>query len=249
MLKHIFAFEKEEDFQEYKYLIERFSKKIKDYQLELVNHYELKEVPKGVVWTTDELATTVFSNIPIPAFTNKDLIYLSPDLVSWRRLFLTQLEGKKHSKIEDFYTNMSENHILTILGHELTHHSDLFLDEFDDERENSIWFEEGMCEYLSRKYLLNDTEYKEITNIEIELMSLFKHKYGNHSLEEFGSDSYQGSLTSIMFDYWRSFLAVKYLVEEVANNDPKQVFKEYHKWHNEGRKKPLIEYFHLDNLF
>lgn len=126
MLKHIFAFEKDEDFQEYKYLIERFSKKIKDYQLELVNHYELKELPKGVVWTTEELATTVFSNIPIPAFTNKDLIYLSPDLVSWRRLFLTQLEGKKHSKIEDFYTNMSENHILTILGHELTHHSDLF---------------------------------------------------------------------------------------------------------------------------
>ncbi len=249
VLKHIFAFERAEDYKKYESLIERFNTKIQDYQFELINHFELKEIPKAVVWTTEELATTTFSNLPIPAFTNKDLIYLSPDLISWRKLFIKQLEGRRNSKVENFYQNMSENHILAILGHELTHHSDLFLDDFDDERENSIWFEEGMCEYLSRKYLLCDTEFEQITNVETELVGLFKNKYGNHSLEEFGSDSYQGSLTSIMFDYWRSFLAVKYLVEEKANHDPKQVFKDYHNWYNGGKSKPLIEYFQLEDLF
>ena len=106
-----------------------------------------------------------------------------------------------------------------------------------------------MCEYLSRKFLLTDSEFKEITNIELEMTELFKDKYGGRSLEDFGSASYQGSLTSIMFDYWRSFLAVKHLVEERANYDPKQIFREYHNWHNEGRIKPLMEYFQLETLF
>lgn len=248
-MKQILAFEKEEDCKKYQGLISRFNKKLTIYQLELVNNYELKDLPKAVVWTSEELATTIFSNLPIPAFTNKNIIYFSPDLFSWRKLFIKQLEGKKNPKIEHFYANMSENQLLAILGHELTHHSDLFVDEFDDERVNSIWFEEGMCEYLSRKFLLTDSEFKEITNIELEMMELFKDKYGGRSLEDFGSASYQGSLTSIMFDYWRSFLAVKHLVEERANYDPKQIFREYHNWHNEGRIKPLMEYFQLETLF
>ena len=248
-MKNVFAFEQEEDFQKYKGMIERFDKKIKEYQLELENHYELRDLPKAVIWTSNELATSVFSDLPIPAFTNKSLIYLSTDLLEWRKFFIKQLEDKRHTKIEDFYCNMSENHLLTILGHELTHHSDLFLDEFGDERENSIWFEEGMCEYLSRKYLLSDSEFKNITNVELELVDLFKDKYGHSSLDEFGSASYQGGLTSIMFDYWRSFLAVKFLVEDRANNNPKQVFKEYHAWHNDGRTMSLTKFFRLENLF
>ena len=248
-MKHIYAFEKEEEFKKYQGLIEVFDKKIQDYQSELENHFELRDIPKAVIWTTEELATTIFSNLPIPAFTNKDLIYLSPDLSNWRELFLKQLEGKRSPKVENFYRNMSDNYILTILGHELTHHSDLFIDDFNEERETGIWFEEGMCEYLSRKFLLSDSEYEDITNIELELVNIFKDKYGNHSLDDFGSGSYQGSLTSIMFDYWRSFIAVKFLVEERANNDPKQVFKDYHNWHKEGRIKPLMEYFQLESLF
>ena len=52
-----------------------------------------------------------------------------------------------------------------------------------------------------------------------------------------------------MFDYWRSYLAVKYLVEVLANNDLKLVFDEYHKWDKEGRKVTLEEYFELSTLF
>jgi hypothetical protein len=248
-MKQIFAFETKEEYEKYQNIIVRFNQKLKEYQLFLEEHFELKDLPKAIVWTSEELATTVFSDIPIPAFTNKDIIYISPDLSEWRNLFMKQLEGKKNSKIEMFYQTMSENQVLTILGHELTHHIDLFVDEFDDEREDSIWFEEGMCDYLSRKFLLSEEEIHEITDIELELVNMFNDKYGNHSLDEFGHASYKGSLTSIMFDYWRSYLAVKKLVEEKANNDIKSIFKKYHAWHKEGRKIPLMEYFGLETFF
>jgi len=47
-------------------------------------------------------------------------------------------------------------------------------------------------------------------------VEMFKEDYGEHSLDEFGSHSYQGSLTSIMFDYWRSYLSVKYLIPRAS---------------------------------
>src|SRR5699024_5545855 len=155
----------------------------------------------------------------------------------------------KNPKIEKFYEEMSEKQLLAILGHELTHHSDLFVDEFGDDREDGIWFEEGMCEYLSRKFILSEDDFNQITNVESEMYAMFKSKYGAHSLDDFGSASYQGSLTSIMFDYWRSFLAVKYLVEEKADNNIEHIFNEYHTWHNQGRNEPLIKYFGLETLF
>ncbi|WP_117161005.1 hypothetical protein [Paraliobacillus sp. X-1268] len=235
-MKQIYAFESKEDFDKYKGVIDRFLERLAEYQLELEEKFALKDLPKGIVWTTEELATNVFSDIPIPAFTNKDIIYISPDISAWRDLFVQQLEDRKKPRIKKYYESLSENHLFTILGHELTHHSDLFVDDFDEEREDGIWFEEGMCEYLPRKVILDQVEFNEITNVELELVRMFKEKYGNHSLDAFGIASYQGSLTSIMFDYWRSFLAVKFLVEERSNNDIQQVFKEYHNWHNEGRK-------------
>lgn len=248
-MKQIFAFETKEAYEKYQGITDRFGKYLKEYQFILEKHFELKDLPKGIVWTSEELATNVFATIPIPAYTNKDIIYFSPDLSNWRELFIKQLEGKEDLEIKKFYENMSEKQLFTIVGHELTHHSDLFVDEFDDDREDSIWFEEGMCDYISRKYILNQEEFDQITTIEMKLISLFKNKYGKHSLDEFGNASYQGSLTSIMYDYWRSFLAVKYLVEEKFNQDIQQVFNEYHNWDNKGRNKPLIAYFQMETLF
>ena len=80
----------------------------------------------------------------------------------------------------------------------------------------------------------------------IDLAKVFLEKYGNHSLNDFGAETYRGSLTSIMFDYWRSFLAVKGLVEERSNNDIMLIFREYHKWDQSGRTIPLTEYFGID---
>lgn len=245
-MKQIYAFENIEDYTKYQDIIARFDRKLKEYQSILEGKYSLSEMPKAIVWTTEELATTVLSTIPIPAYTNKDIIYMSPDLQSWRKLFIKQLDDKELPPICSFYENYSENHLMTILAHELTHHSDLFIDEFDDERGDSIWFEEGMCQYLPRKYLLNEKEFEEITSVEMELVKVFKDKYAAHPLDEFGSSSYEASLSSIMYDYWRSYLAVKYLVEVRANNDIDSIFDQYQKWHQEGRKVPLTEFFELN---
>ncbi|MDI2588508.1 hypothetical protein OR571_15650 [Psychrobacillus sp. NEAU-3TGS] len=247
-MRQVYAFENKEEYEKYQDIIHRFGKKLNAYQKILEDHYSLTELPKGILWTSEELATKVFSDIPIPAYTNKDLIYMSPDLETWRKILVRQLDGKALPNVQKFYESYSENQVFIILAHELTHHSDLFLDEFDDEREDSIWFEEGMCFYLPRKILLSEKEFNEITNAEAELFEAFKNKYGNHSLDNFGSSSYLGSLSSIMFDYWRSYLSIKYLVEVRANNNVKEVFDTYHRWHKEGRKVPLTEYFKLEPL-
>ncbi|ADU32168.1 hypothetical protein [Evansella cellulosilytica] len=244
-MKQIYAFEDSKQLTNFKEFTDELYSKLDVYKKLLENEYALHSKPKGIIWTSEELATTVFSNVPIPAFTDKDLIYMSPDLNKWRRLFLSQLEELNLPTIRKFYENYSFNNLLVILAHELTHHSDLFIDEFDDERTDSIWFEEGMCFYLPRKMLLSNVEFDEISKIEAELVKNFKGKYGSHSLDNFGIGSYNGSLTSIMYDYWRSYLAVKELVEVKAAGNIKTVFEQYHQWHNEGRTIPLTEYFQI----
>lgn len=242
-MKTIYSFESVKAYEKYQGITESFNKRLLDYQKVMEKGFALTELPKAFVWTSAELATTVFSEVPIPAFTNKDVIYMSPDLAEWRQLFLKQLDGKDLPHIEQFYANYSENQLFTIAAHELTHHSDLFEDEFDVERDDSIWFEEGMCEYLPRKLLLSPSEFNEITAIESELVKVFTEDYGMRSLDEFGSASYLGSLSSIMFDYWRSFLVVKELVEDQFDNDIQAVFEQYKRWHGDGRKMPLTVFF------
>lgn len=244
-MRQIFAFETKEEFEQHETLVNRLTEKLKDYQQLLENDYALKDSPKGIIWTSEELATSVFSTIPIPAYTNENFIYMTPDLDSWKRIFMMQLDGKDLPDIQEFYETNLESELLVILAHELTHHSDLFIDEFEDERNDSIWFEEGMCFYLPRKLLLSKEEFREITQVEETLVEVFNSQYGSHSLDEFGSGSYIGNLSSIMFDYWRSYLTVKELVERWANHDVKKVFDEYHKWIKAGRKVPLTEHFRI----
>jgi len=242
-MKQIFAFETKEEVVRHEELVLRLSNQLLDYQRSLMQQYELNELPKGIIWTSEELATSIFSEIPIPAYTNENFIYITPDLEVWKRIFTEQLDGKVLPEIQSFYEKHVESELLIILAHELTHHSDLFVDEFGDERNNSIWFEEGMCFYLPRKLLLSESEFNEISQVEAALVEEFQDQYRNHSPDDFGSDSYSGSLSSIMYDYWRSFLKVKELVENWANHDMKRVFYEYHKWDREGRKCSLTEYF------
>ncbi len=248
-MKHIFAFESFEEYKKYQDTIQRFAIKLKEYQQILESEYALKDLPKGILWTNEELATTVFSEVPIPAFTNENLIYMSPDIETWRNILVKQLDNKELPDVREFYENFSETQVFIILAHELTHHSDLFLDEFEDEREDSIWFEEGMCFFLPRKILLNEKEFNDITNAETKLVEAFNDQYGKQSIDNFGSSTYKGNLSSIMFDYWRSYLAVKHLVEVHANHDLKALFKEYHNWDKEGRKVPLTKYFGLSSFF
>lgn len=244
-MKQIFAFETAEETRRYQEVTNRLMEKMRPYQRFLEQHFALNEPPKAILWTSQELATTFFSEVPLPAYTNERMIVMSPDTEEWRILFLNQLEDRELPEIRRFYEEDLEESLLDILAHELTHHSDVFLEGFDKEQEGGIWFEEGMCFYLPRKYALSEEQFVKITKVETALASAFEDKYGGHSLENFGSQTYEGNLTSIMYDYWRSYLAVFDLAENYAEGDPKKVFAVYHQWDKEGRKSPLSNYFDL----
>ncbi|MEC1177816.1 hypothetical protein P9B03_04915 [Metasolibacillus meyeri] len=248
-MKNIFAFESIEEIQAYSADIEQLNKKLNAYQAILEEEFGLDDLPKAIVWTSKENATTIFSNLPVPAFTNEVRICMSPSVQDWRAFHLTQLEGQRNERIEKYYNEITLDHVFCVLAHELTHHIQLFLDDFDDGRENSIWFEEGMCEYLSQKLTLSAAQYEELVAIEGELLELFTEKYGQHSLDEFGKGSYEAeSLTAVMIYYWRSSKAIKHIVEDCHGGDIHKVFALYHEWDKAGRKVPLTEYFGVNKL-
>ncbi len=130
---------------------------------------------------------------------------------------------------------MSENFILQIIGHELTHHSEFFLDDVD------VWFEEGMVEYISRKYFLTDKEYEKEKEVNKVLVNLFEEKYGFKPLNEFDSLRYNENYSEIFYYYWKSFLLVELLVNKFGSIN--SVFDSYHKWDKDGRVVTLLEWF------
>ena len=140
---------------------------------------------------------------------------------------------------------MNDNRLLSILGHERAHHSEWFPD-FDDEdaREAGIWFEEGMVEYIGRKYFLTPEAFAAEARINRLLVELLTPQYGRHSLEDFGSAAYEGDYASIFFEYWRSFLTVEKLVGQFG--DLRAVFQAYHQWYEISSGQTLTEWFHIE---
>ncbi|WP_298471407.1 hypothetical protein [uncultured Psychrobacillus sp.] len=246
-MKHIYAFETPYEAVKYLEIIESFKVKLNEFKALLEKEYELNDSPRGFIWTPGDIATSVFSDVPIPAYTNRHLVYMTPDIMEWRNFFMNIYGNVENEVIKDFYRNFKEEDILTIAGHEMVHHIDLFPDEFDEERE-SIWFEEGMCDYIARKNLMTPESFETITKVESAVVAYFNEKFVSRSIDQFGTDSYSYDITSIMFDYCRSFLTIQYLVEEQANNNPLEVFKQYNQWHEAGRKEPLSTYFNVENL-
>ncbi|MDO5755751.1 MAG: hypothetical protein Q4P28_05900 [Tissierellia bacterium] len=245
-MKDVFAFESVEEYRNYEKSIDYLKTRLRKYQEFLEKNFKLYDCPNGIVWTTKEIGTSVLSDYPIPAFTNEQGIIFAVDEENWRKIFLDVVGEDVPNGIKDFFKEIDGSYLLTILGHELTHHSDYFLDDFDVEQEDGIWFEEGMCDYIPRKFFLTKDEFQKTVQVERELVNFFQGKYGNHSLEEFGDSSYDGSLTSIMYEYWRSFLSIVELVETVGKGDIHKVFQIYHQWDREGRILPLAKYFGLE---
>jgi len=243
-MKSIVAFESSMEAAVFEPMIQRLMERLHVYKRFLEQEFQLSTLPNGVIWTSNELATTTFSTNPVPAYAREDFIYITPDLSVWRDLMILQLDDKALPEVRSYYESFTEDQLFEILAHELTHYIDLFVDEFDDARMDSIWFEEGMCFYLPRKYALSADYFNEITKIEGSLAKEFKFLYGDHSLDDFGAKSYQGSLSSIMYDYWRSYLMVVELVEKVGGNVHK-LFSLYHNWDKGGRKEKLTEYFEM----
>lgn len=247
-IKQVFAFEDIHNIDIYKSITERVLNKIEPYLKMLEKEYSLNTYPNTIVWTSRDIATTVFSDVPIPAYTNERFICITPDLQSWKSLYLDINNGIQSKQVIDYFNNLSESFLLQLLGHEITHHLDLFLDEFDDNRSTGIWFEEGMCEYLSKKYLLNNIEYNNTYQVELDYINYYKNEFGNDSIELFGSDSYSNSMNRIMYDYYRSSHIVELLVEKIGGGNPHKVFDLYKTWDDEGRKVTLSEYFNIDTL-
>ncbi|MEK4079937.1 hypothetical protein [Solibacillus sp. FSL K6-1126] len=255
MIKQIYAFESIQDFENYKDEIQLLNNNLNMYKELLINQFELIELPKTIVWTSSKNATTVFSQVPVPAYTNRETIYMSPSVSEWKAFYLSLFDGEELEKsdeieyIKQYFQSLTIDDVFCILAHELTHHIELFPDEFEDERNNSIWFEEGMCEYLSQRMTLTEHRYTELRKIENLLIKLFMPKYGGFSLNDFGAGSYnQTSLASIMLNYWRSSAAVHYLVECCYEGDVMKVFSKYEEWHEKGRQQPLTEYFGVEKF-
>ena len=201
----------------------------------LKDQYSVNNLPNAVILTDMETATTKISSIPLPGFTNEFRTVFCPGLEVWRSLYLQQLRGTDDPAIRIYYEmGLTENHVLSILGHEFVHHSDLFIDEA---YENARWFEEGMCEYISRSWFLTDAEFEAASGINGLLVERYEKKHGIQSLEEFTRDTYVGTLEDIFYFYWKSFLAVRAAVQRFGNT--KAVFREYDRWFVDFSATPL----------
>lgn len=250
-MKYIYGVESKEELTKYQELVNELWPRLDNYIHFLKDEYKVVELPRTIVWTSLETATKLICDIPIPAYTNDYRVVMTPDLDAWKNIYLKQLDNIKVNdsnkelinNIKDYYQNhLSNNHVLQILGHELAHHSELFIEDFNNELSNGIWFEEGMVEYISRSYFLTKDEFELEAYYNQQLVNLLKYKYGNHSLEEFGTSTYKGDYASIFFEYWRSFFTVKQIIE-AYNNDIHAVIDSYHKWNESNDKKTLLEWF------
>ena len=74
-----------------------------------------------------------------------------------------------------------------------------------------------MVEYISRKYFLTEEEFQAEKICNQSLVELFQKKYGWHSLNDFGSSTYDKNYASIFYEYWRSFLTIDKLVENLGS--------------------------------
>ena len=213
----------------------------------LMEHMAVSELPRAVVWTDLPTATSLISDIPVPAYTNEYRTVISADCEAWKRLLLQQLEPYTDADAEDIasiqacYQGFSAQHVLQILGHELVHHSEWFADEFEDERNSGIWFEEGMAEYVSRRFFLTDQAYAALTDANRKLVAMYDRQYGLPDLESFGAGTYHDHTAGIFCAYWRSFLAVEALV--VRFGSVHAVFDSYWQWLQAGCGKTLAEWF------
>lgn len=163
-MKYLYAVNDEIELKKYSKFIDKYISKIDEYIKYLKENFKVIDLPEFVVLSNFDMATKVFREISIPAYTNETRMIITPEIEVWKKIYLRQLDVYDKSQYYKFIENhynekFSENFILQIIGHELAHQSELFLDDFEDDWLYGIWFEEGMVEYLSRKYFFTEEEY------------------------------------------------------------------------------------------
>lgn len=191
------------------------------------------EYPRGIIFHDLKSATELYSTIPLPAYTSRDLIHINPLVDTWKNIFLSTTKGLKNA--DQYYNNLSIDDIAVIAAHELTHHADFFHSEFEDwDEEQNMWFEEGMCFYIPRKMILSTDKFNAIMEVERSLIELNKADYGEYTIDLFGESGYQGGsdldYSSAYYDYWRSTHIVHVLIEEHCGGDMYKLIECYEEW-------------------
>ena len=248
-MRFLYAVENVRQLRTYQTAAQRLQPRLEAYIHFLEAEYAVEDLPRTVVLSGREAATELLSGIPVPAYTNEYRVMFCPDPDVWRDIWLRQLDGLEGAAAEEvrayYETAVNEDRLLSILGHELAHHIELFPDFDDaDAREAGIWFEEGMAEYIGRRYFLTEEAFDREARINRLLVELLEGRYGGRSLEDFGSSSYEGDYAGIFFEYWRSFLAVESLVRRFGG--VKEVFRSYQEWGEAPAVQPLEEWFALN---
>ena len=243
-MENFYLVKDENQFAAFQDFVAKNSAKLQDYLTFLKDEFAVYDLPQAIIWSDFDSATQIIREIPVPAYTNDRRMVMTPELTVWKDLYLLQLENYESSHqtraIESHYKSLSGNSLLQIVGHELAHWSEHFFDDFDG-YDVYIWFEEGMAEYISRKYFFTDEEFRAEKACNQSLVELFQKKHGWHSLNDFGTSTYQGNYASIFYEYWRSFLTVDKLVENLGS--VQAVFNSYHRWANTDKTLPLLDWF------
>lgn len=247
-MEHVFAVKDQEELARYQAFLRDTQPRLEDYIRFLQSEYQAEDLPRCIVWSNPDIASRLVSDIPVPAYTNDFRVMFTPDLDTWRSIYLRQLDGLPESaaveRLREYYVNqLSQNHVLQILGHELAHHSALFPDDFDEYPTPSTWFEEGMVEYISRKWFLTDAEFGAEVQANRQLVELLDARYGGHPLEDFGSHLKDGDHAGLFFDYWRAFLAVSRAVE--ASGGVLDALRSCLCWSEADTGRTLAEWFGL----
>lgn len=245
-MKHLFLAENAEELNNLQSLTEGFAPILNEYLDYLKMNFQVVELPRSIVWAGFETEVNSVSDLPLPAYTNDYRTVMNPQIEVWRRLYLKQTDAYTESesvkKVKQYYEKFNMHNVLQILGHEMAHHSDLFLDET---YETEMWFEEGMAEYISRRYFLTDEEYAAEKETNRILAALYDEKFGRPKLNDFSRSAYGRDIVHIFYAYWRSFLAVDAAAEKYGGNALK-VFESYRRWYDEGAKCSLENW--LDNI-
>lgn len=243
-MENLYLVKDENQLVAFRDFVSKNAAKLQDYLAFLKDEFAVYDLPQAIIWSDFDSATQIIREIPVPAYTNDKRMVMTPELPVWKDLYLLQLENYETSHqtraIESHYKSLSGNSLLQIVGHELAHWSEHFSDDFDGYGAY-IWFEEGMAEYISRKYFFTDEEFRAEKAYNQSLVKLFQKKHGWHSLNDFGTSTYQGNYAIIFYEYWRSFLTVDKLVENLGS--VQAVFNSYHRWANTDKTLTLLDWF------
>ena len=217
-MEFVFAVQNGCELEKFSRFANKYKDTIQEYIVFLARGYQVKDLPRCMVFASAKTATELIGDIPVPAYTNDSRIVFTPELDIWKRLYLRQLDGHEMDAqakdIRTYYeTAMNDHHLLQIIGHELAHHSDLFSDEVYEN--GGAWFEEGAVEYISCKYFLTSHEFDEEVRIRKRLAELYERTHPKRQLSLFGNTR---DVETIFYDYHRAFLRITDAVDRCGGN-------------------------------